>query len=346
VALLSPASRPPPVASAESLSDAEEEVSAAATSEVATSEVATSEVATSEVVAGEEHEYLYSAYARDGRHRVCTVGGTEQDPAAPAAAAATSATVPAASNDDNDQRADGNANFEIPVSVPAAAAAVAAVSNDVDDDNDEDEEEEEGIYVPLPIIHARPNSLMRPRSQISVLEMGDSGDGGAVMRHGSGHGGAGAHGGANRASMLMAALQTTGDKSAAANLDTLIDMASQKVFLRVVFVVVFVRGFFSVAQSSTGPCVSFLQQLRVVNLKAIELQQRTKKGWLLKRGGKLGNKGWDRRFFVLENSVLQYVCGRSLFYIKKTLTHTLTYGNAKVFQRRQRQQSAWDGRCA
>jgi hypothetical protein len=56
----------------------------------------------------------------------------------------------------------------------------------------------------------------------------------------------------------------------------------------------------------TGLWGFFLQQLRVVNLKAIELQQRTKKGWLLKRGGKLGNKGWDRRFFVLENSVLQF----------------------------------------
>lgn len=45
---------------------------------------------------------------------------------------------------------------------------------------------------------------------------------------------------------------------------------------------------------------------RVVNLKSIELEHRTNRGWLNKKGGKLGTKGWDRRWFVFEHGVLKY----------------------------------------
>jgi hypothetical protein len=50
---------------------------------------------------------------------------------------------------------------------------------------------------------------------------------------------------------------------------------------------------------------------RIVTLApAQDVLQRTRSGWLQKRGGKLGNKGWDRRWFVLENGQLQCVCVR------------------------------------
>ena len=32
----------------------------------------------------------------------------------------------------------------------------------------------------------------------------------------------------------------------------------------------------------------------------------TRKGWLHKKGGKLGNKGWDKRWFVLVDDKLSY----------------------------------------
>jgi hypothetical protein len=47
----------------------------------------------------------------------------------------------------------------------------------------------------------------------------------------------------------------------------------------------------------------------------IDILQRTMSGWLHKRGGKLGNKGWDKRWFVLENGQLQFVdsgCGEEV----------------------------------
>jgi hypothetical protein len=31
-----------------------------------------------------------------------------------------------------------------------------------------------------------------------------------------------------------------------------------------------------------------------------------KRGWLYKRGGKIGNKGWDKRMFLFENGALMY----------------------------------------
>jgi hypothetical protein len=210
------ASRPPPAVSTDSASDLEE--------------------GKGNMPAGEEHQYLYSAYTRDGRHRVCTAGGAEQGTEPPTASAAAAAVVTAAATMDTDIPVDVSA--ESVATKLSAPVETLGTPKAAENDDEEDEEEEEGIYVPLPIIHARPNSLMRPRSQISVLDLsdsvdavaGESGFGGAVlMRHGSGHGNANAQSGANRASMLMAALQTTGDASAAAKLDTLIDMASQKV---------------------------------------------------------------------------------------------------------------------
>ena len=49
---------------------------------------------------------------------------------------------------------------------------------------------------------------------------------------------------------------------------------------------------------------SELQAKQSAVLKALVLKP--KRGWLWKRGGKDGNKGWNRRLFVLENGALMY----------------------------------------
>lgn len=45
---------------------------------------------------------------------------------------------------------------------------------------------------------------------------------------------------------------------------------------------------------------------RMVNLVSKSIDSRTKQGWLGKKGGKLGNKGWDRRFFKFQEGELTY----------------------------------------
>ena len=46
--------------------------------------------------------------------------------------------------------------------------------------------------------------------------------------------------------------------------------------------------------------------LTKITLKAVAPDQRSMKGYLRKKGGRLGNKGWDRRFFSLSNGKLSY----------------------------------------
>ena len=50
-------------------------------------------------------------------------------------------------------------------------------------------------------------------------------------------------------------------------------------------------------------------ELKRIPMKHVEISDRSKKGFLSKRGGENGNKGWDRRWFEYENGVLNYFKG-------------------------------------
>lgn len=39
--------------------------------------------------------------------------------------------------------------------------------------------------------------------------------------------------------------------------------------------------------------------IKVLSVKSVEVESRTMQGWLSKRGGQRGTKGWDRRWFHL-----------------------------------------------
>ncbi len=146
-----------------------------------------------------------------------------------------------------------------------------------DEYNDEEEEdEEEGIYVSLPMIR------MQAGNRLSVISTTSNSSTATTASTASGAAAAGSQHASDTDRQSIISTSSVAS-SAAAGPHELHDLMAKAIQHR----------------NSQEP-------RKVVNVKSVELQQRTQKGFLHKRGGKLGNKGWDRRWFVFEQGLLKY----------------------------------------